>query len=116
MKYDDSIREDDFVIRVRPMTDQNEWSGYIDISIITSSENSLSDDSYMQLMHLCKMICATAPIMEQDSDLGEFVSDWVTSNIDNKEFSFEEEKEVEITHEDGNVIRLNFGTQTKGSA
>lgn len=116
MQYDDGLSEDDFVIRIRPMTDQNEWLGQIDISIITSSENSLSDDSYGQLLHLCKMICATVPIMEQDSDLGEFVSDWVNANIDNQEYSFEEEKEVEITHEDGNVVRLNFRTPTKGNA
>jgi len=116
MQYDDGLEEDDFVIRIRPSILGNEWSGNVDISIITSSKNSLSDDSYGQLLHLCKMICATVPIMEQDNDLGEFVSDWVVANIDNMEYEFEEEKTVEITHEGGNVVRLNFGTPTKGNA
>ena len=50
-------------------------------------------------------------------DMRNFVHTYVIEEID-KDFTsvVEEESEVTFTHEDGNVIRLNFGTRTKGSA
>jgi hypothetical protein len=115
MTFDDNITGQDFLVRVRPMMSGDEWSGQIDMSIITSIDNNLDDESYGQILHLCKMICATVPIMENDEVFGDFVHSWVLENIDGEQ-SEEEEKAVDITHEDGNVVRLSFATRTKGSA
>jgi len=114
MTFDDNITGQDFLVRVRPMMSGNEWSGQIDMSIITSADNDLDDESYGQLLHLCKMICATVPIMENDEVFGDFVHNWVLENIDGEQP--EEKRAVDITHEDDNVVRLSFGTRTKGSA
>ena len=114
MDFDDNITGQDFLVRVRPMMSGSEWSGQIDMSIITSADNDLDDESYGQLLHLCKMICATVPIMENDEAFGDFVHNWVLENIDGE--MPKEDKQVDITHEDGNVVRLSFGTRTKGSA
>lgn len=109
--------EDDFVVRVRPTVVNNEWTGEIDIAIITSAENSLEDESYMQMMHFTKMMCATVPLMEINEDMRNFVHTYVMEEIDNIiQDVVEPDQEVTFTHEDGNVIRLNFGTRTKGSA
>lgn len=115
MNINDNISSEDFLIRVSPSMLGNEWDGQIDISIITSQENSLDDESYGQLFHLCKMICATVPIMESDENFGDYVHNWVVENIDGEEPN-ESEKTIDITHEDGNVVRLSFGTRTKGNA
>lgn len=115
MTFDDNIEGTDFIVRVRPMMTGNDWNGQIDMSIITSADNDLDDESYGQLLHLCKMICATVPIMENDEVFGDFVHNWVLENIDGEQTQ-EEDKQVDITHEDGNVVRLAFGTQTKGNA
>jgi len=109
-----SFNDNDFVIRIRPMGSNDSWSGQVDISIITSADNNLDDESYSQLIHLTKMMCATVPIMEDDESLAAYISDWVVANIDGD--YEEEEKTVDITHEDGNVVRLSFGTPTKGQA
>jgi len=108
--------ENDYVVRVRPTVVNNEWTGEIDIAIVTSADNNLEDDSYSQMMHFTKMMCATVPLMEMNEDMRNYVHTYVVEEIDNIMEPVVEEQEVTVTQEDGNVIRLNFGTRTKGSA
>jgi hypothetical protein len=114
MEFEPGIEPEDFIVRVRPMMDGTDWTGQIDMSIISSPNNNLDDESYAQLIHLCKMICATVPIMEMDETFGEYVHNFVLAHIDKEEII--EDTEVDISHEDGNVVHLNFGTKTKGNA
>jgi hypothetical protein len=118
MDYDMSIKDEDFVIRVRPSHEEGKWTGEIDISIISNAENPLDLDSYSQLMHFCKMMCATIPIMEDNEEIRDLAHNFVLDIIDDDEvyIGFEPEKSVEISHEGDNIIRLNFGTKTKGNA
>lgn len=117
MKNENGFEANDFVIRIRPSTIGDEWTGEIDVSMITASDNSLDDESYGQLMHLTRMVCSTIPMMEQDPELGNRVHEWAMTNLDDSPADFtQDNEEVEVTHEGDNVFRLNFGTPTKGSA
>jgi hypothetical protein len=115
----EQLSEDDFLIRVRPYTDEEgEWSGEIDLSVIALPNNPLNDESYFQIMHFCKMMCATIPIMEQSEEIRNIVHEYVLNVIDNEmqvDVQLEEEMGVEKTY-DGNVVHLNFNTKTGGSA
>ncbi len=117
MKHLD-IEDRDFVIRVRPTASGDEWTGEIDISIISQGDNPLSDESYGQVMHFCKMMCATVPIMERDEEVREMVHNYVMEVVDRETVIFEEDEDdgLIITKEDGNVVHLSFGSRTKGSA
>jgi predicted RNA-binding protein YlqC (UPF0109 family) len=55
--------------------------------------------------------------MEQDETIRNLVHTYVMEIVD-KETTVvvEEEDELVITKEDGNVVHLNFGSKTKGSA
>ena len=112
-----SFEDEDFVIRVRPSLNGDDWTGEIDISIISQANNPLNDEGYNQVMHFCKMMCATVPIMEQDETIRNLVHTYVMEIVD-KETTVvvEEEDELVITKEDGNVVHLNFGSKTIGSA
>ena len=112
------IEDRDFVIRVRPTTSGDEWTGEIDISIISQGSNPLSDESYGQVMHFCKMMCATVPIMERDETIRDMVHTYVMEVVDNDTIIFEEDEDdsMIVTREDGNVVHLSFGSRTKGSA
>ena len=112
------IEDRDFVIRVRPTTSGDEWTGEIDISIISQASNPRSDDSYGQLLHFCKMMCATVPIMERDETIRDMVHTYVMEVVDNDTIIFEEDEDdsLIVTREDGNVVHLSFGSRTKGSA
>ena len=112
-----SFEDEDFVIRVRPSLNGDEWTGEIDISIISQASNPLNDEGYNQVMHFCKMMCATVPIMEQDETIRNLVHTYVMEVVDRETtVMVEEEDELVITKEDGNVVHLNFGSKTKGSA
>ena len=111
-----SFEEEDFVIRIRPSLRDDEWTGEIDISIIYKGDNPMNDESYGQVMHFCKMMCATVPIMEQDETLRNMVHTYVMEIVDNETVLIEEEEGLIITKEDCNVVHLNFGSKTKGSA
>ena len=72
------IEDEDFVIRLRPYADDDgKWSGEIDISIMAFPENQMDDDDYGQVMHFCKMMCATVPIMEESKEIRDIVHDYV---------------------------------------
>ena len=118
MDYDMSIKDEDFVIRVRPSYEEGKWTGEIDISIISNAENPLDLDSYSQLMHFCKMMCSTVPIMEHDEAIRNMVHTYVMEVVDNEFYADVEEDDsgVIVTKEDGNVVHLSFGSSTKGNA
>ena len=114
-----TIDDEDFIIRIRPsVEDGGEWTGEIDISIISQPDNPLNDEGYGQIMHFCKMICATVPIMEQEESIRNIVHEYVTKVIDNEmDIDVELEQEMGVQKEyDGNVVHLNFNTKTGGSA
>jgi len=116
---DDYTKDEDFLIRVRPFHKNNEWTGEVDISIVASSDNPLDDDSLDELMHFCTMVCSTVPLMETDEALRNRVHDYVMDCYESTTGDIAiklDEKEVDITHEGDNIVRLNFGTSTKGSA
>ncbi len=117
MKHD-AIENGDFIIRVRPTVDDEEWTGEIDISIISQGDNPLNDEGYGQLMHFCKMMCATVPLMESDENLRSIVHNYVMEVVDNEFYDDIEgdDSGVIVTREDGNVVHLSFGSNTKGNA
>jgi hypothetical protein len=110
------IDEGDFVIRVRPTEVDGEWTGEIDISIISQAGNPLDDEGYTQVMHFCKMMCATVPLMEADEGLRNLVHSYVMEVVDREDEDMVDDDGVIITKEDGNVVHLSFGSKTKGSA
>ena len=114
----ENIEDEDFVIRVRPTVDGGQWTGEVDIAIIAGADNPLDDEGYTQLMHFCKMMCSTVPIMESDETIRNLVHTYVMEVVDNEEgFDVELEQELGVEKEyDGNVVHLTFNSKTGGSA
>lgn len=115
----DSINDEDFIIRVRPFSDDDgQWSGEIDLSIMAFPKNPMDDEDYGNVMHFVKMMCATVPVMEQEESIRDLVHEYVLKVIDNEmdiDVELEEECGVEKTY-DGNIVHLNFNTKTGGNA
>ena len=111
------INEEDFLIRIRPYANsEGEWDGELDITLMSQTSNPLSEEDYFQVMHLCKMISASVPLMETEESIRELANSYVENVIDNETiYDVELDDEVEKTY-DGNVVHLNFDTATKGSS
>ena len=112
----DKVKKEDFIIRIRPYIDrEGSWNGDIDVAIITQPENNLEDEDYFQVMHFCKMIASSIPVMELNEDFRELVHDYVVEKVDNHT-EVEVEDKPKVLSEDGNVVEIDFKTRTKGNA
>ena len=115
----ENINDEDFIIRVRPFADDDgKWTGEVDISVMAFADNPVDDDDYEQLMHFCKMMCASVPLMQESKDLRELAHEYVINYVDTEmdiDVELDEEVGVEKTY-DGNIVHLNFNTKTGGSA
>tara|TARA_R100000149_G_C5814402_1_gene96341 strand:+ start:79 stop:432 length:354 start_codon:yes stop_codon:yes gene_type:complete len=112
----DKVKKEDFIIRIRPYIDrEGSWNGDIDVAIITQPENNLEDEDYFQVMHFCKMIASSIPVMELNEDFRELVHDYVVEKVDNNTEDEVKDK-PKVLSEDGNVVEIDFKTKTKGNA
>jgi|TARA_R100000455_G_C6239438_1_gene98753 hypothetical protein len=115
-KNEMNMRSEDFLIRVRPFKDiDGSWNGDIDLSIITQPSNDLTDEDYNQVMHFCKMMASTVPLMERDEELRDMVHNFVVEHVD-KEYVIEVDSRPRVIDREDNVVTIDFGTKTKGSA
>ena len=116
---DNHIEDNDFLIRIRPQTDKtNQWTGEIDVAIITNDDKHLSDDDYFQILHLTKMVACTIPIMEVDDAMRDAVHNFVMefeNEMSEEDISVDSDR-GRVLEIDDNVVTLSFGTRTKGSA
>lgn len=117
---DRHIKDNDFLIRIRPQSDEtNEWTGEIDVAIITNDDKNMSDDDYYQILHLTKMVACTIPLMETHEDIRDivhnFVMDYEEDNITEQDISVDSDRGKVLEIND-NVVTLSFGSKTKGSA
>ena len=110
------VDNNDFVIRLRPFQyDNGEWTGDVDICIVTQEKNDLSTEDYEELMHLSRMIAACVPLMEKNQELRELIHDIVKRTSDNNlEVTFP--REVNKIDKKDNIITIDFkGKQPNGS-
>ena len=110
------VDKNDYVIRLRPFQyDNGEWTGDVDICIVTQEKNDLSTEDYDELMHLSRMIAACVPLMEKNQELRELIHNIVKRTSDNNlEVTFP--REVNKIDKKDNIITIDFkGKQPNGS-
>ena len=117
---DRHIKDNDFLIRIRPQSDEtNEWTGEIDVAIITNDDKNMSDDDYYQILNQTKMVACTIPLMETHEDIRDtvhnFVMDYEEDNMTEQDISVDSDR-GKVLEIDDNVVTLSFGSRTKGSA
>jgi hypothetical protein len=112
---EDHVIEDDFLIRVRPAkTDSGTYTGEASFSVISSQNHDIPIDLYQDMEYVVKCMLSTIPLMEQDDNFRDFVAHYVDRYFT---YEFDEREEVPLIEDvDGNVITINFNTNTKGNA
>ena len=98
------FNNEDIVVRIRPKMDSRnyEWTGEIDISIISFPDNPLDDEDYSQLMHFTKMMCASVPIIEEVETFRNLLHDYLNRSHDGQQDLFIDKPK------DSNIIHLKF--------
>lgn len=123
MRENINIAGNDIIIRIRPHTnkDGTYWTGGIEVDVISSKDNTLSDHSYSEVMHFTKMVASSIPVMEENEELRNAIHDFVNEYIDNEAEDMLEDHTINdnkknVIGEDGNVVKINFNTKTGGNA
>jgi len=123
MREKPNILENDIIIRLRPHTNEDKtyWTGGIDVDVISSEDNTLSDHSYTEVMHFSKMVASSIPVMEENEDLRNAIHDFVNEYIDNENEDMVQTSETndnkeKVIGEEGNIVKINFNTRTGGNA
>jgi len=106
--------QNDYIIRLSPfLNKKGEWTGEIMVGTCTTDDNVLSDFDHAQLMKLSHMMCASLPVMEEDSAVRRLLENEVERTIDD---ALEEEKEkvkptIEVAGVSDNVISVLFNSK-----
>ena len=105
--------KNDYIIRLSPfLNKKGEWTGEIMVGTCTTDDNMLSDFDHAQLMKLSYMMCASLPVMEEDSAVRRLLENEVDKTIDEE---IEEEEVVkpaiEVAGVSDNVISVLFNSK-----
>ena len=106
----DDINPEVHLIQVKPMMNPaKKWTGEVDVSVVSSKENPLSDEDYYGVLEFCRIICASIPMMEKDEDIR-------TRALDYLKLQDELEKtkdKPKIIDKHDNVIVVSFDKKKK---
>tara|TARA_R110000796_G_scaffold93589_2_gene198190 strand:- start:51 stop:407 length:357 start_codon:yes stop_codon:yes gene_type:complete len=114
------MQPEDFIIQVKPFIDPktNQWTGVVSLNIISSDHSPLNNDDMDSLWHICKMMCSTLPLIEEDKEFASMLDMIAREHSDDMYLNSNENNKNPLTsvEKDGNVIKLNFKSNTKGNA
>tara|TARA_R100000995_G_scaffold46950_1_gene22263 strand:- start:660 stop:998 length:339 start_codon:yes stop_codon:yes gene_type:complete len=103
------FEDEDFIITVSPSLDENfRWTGEVRVGITMADQDFLHEDDYNSLLQFCNLICTTVPLMEQDVEFRNKVHRYFIKET--------QEINKRVLTREGNVIKLNFNSNTDGSA
>lgn len=111
------VDDQDILIRMQPLLDhQNNWTGDVNLSVIDSKTNPLSDRDYSDIMFFARMCLVGIDLLRTDEDVSKKIY-----NIVKEEMHKEEETTKEKPHitRQGNIIKVDFSkikTKLNGSA
>ena len=110
------LEPEDFILRIHPKRDaNNKWTGEVVVGIVTADENPLDDSDYSGMLQFTNLISSTVAMMEEDEDFREAVMEFAESELKRQEVIVPSKVKV-IKDVTSNVIKLNFNTDTDGSA
>tara|TARA_R110002012_G_scaffold235643_1_gene409420 strand:- start:188 stop:517 length:330 start_codon:yes stop_codon:yes gene_type:complete len=109
------MNRESFYIELKPTLDkENVWTGELAVNIITDKENPMEKQSMLHLAHLTNLVACCVAYIDEHSEFLEVIENYLVDNEDDEDYLENSVTKVEYT--DGNIIKLSFGTNTKGSA
>jgi DNA polymerase/3'-5' exonuclease PolX len=107
-----------FSVNLRPELDEeNIWTGELEVSILYDKYNPMDRVSFLQLQQLAEIVACSIAYMERNpeviADIEKFIAETETDENENDNV---ERKKHSVEHVEGNVVKLSFNSNTKGSA
>ena len=86
------------------MTEDRRWTGEVDVSVISSADNPLSDDDYYGVLEFCRVICASIPLMEKD----EYLRQRAIKFLEKEDELYNKQNKPKIVDKRDNVVVVSF--------
>lgn len=102
-----------FGVFLTPTLVEGEWTGEVEVNLAFADNNDLDDDCNEMLVQVIAMMAASVELMETDSAIADRLMDIVDRRYPQSSEKEQLTKDIEI---DGNVIRFDFNSKTKGNA
>ncbi len=99
------LDDQDILIRMQPILDhQNNWTGDVNLQVIDSVMNPLSDRDFNEIMFFARMTLVSIDLLRSDEDHSRKVYEIVRSEME----APRGKPPVAITGRQGNVIKVDF--------
>ena len=110
-EHNEHIDKEDFLIQVRPRLNEDfNWTGEVEINIISSDNSCLDKDEMDALLFFCQMICACVPIYDEHDSIREMAA-WLVNEKyaeGSKKKLNGNNRDAEVISTENNVIRVDF--------
>ncbi len=103
MEENSPIEKSDIVIRIRPEIEGREWTGNVELFAISSSDNTLSDESTSDLEYFVELVLASIPAMKSDPYIYNVLNTYAS-------------KVLKKHSSNSNIVKLKLNSETEGSA
>lgn len=109
---DKYIKEEDFVIQIKPHVDSKGWTGDVSLSIMVGKNNPLNDDDFEAMLDFTRQICATVPLMEHNKIFRDAVEEEANKHLPIEDvFDIPENSKGKVMEIDDNIIHISFGKE-----
>ena len=106
------VDDQDILIRMQPVLDhQNNWTGDVNLSVIDSKTNPLSDRDYTDIMFFARMCLVGIDLLRTDEDYSKKVYHIVQDELKEEakpKISLIDKPIMPVTSRQVNVIRVDF--------
>ena len=109
------MNPESFYIELKPGLDEkNSWTGELEVNIIRDKTNPMDKQSMLHLAHLTNLVACCVAYMDEHPSFLEAIEEYMLDTSDS--ISNIEDNVAHVENTDTNVVKLNFGSKTKGSA
>ena len=91
----------DFIIKVSPV---------VNLGIIIADDMFFDEEDYANLLHFCRMITSTVPMMEEMKTFRELINDYALNELDREE---QDVVKPRVLSRKDNVVRVSFNPKLK---
>ena len=102
---------EDFILKIKPIMKKGKWIGQVNVSIVIADDMFLNDEDYANVLHFCRMITATVPMMEEMKSFRELINDYTLNELDKQP---EEMVKPRVVSRKDNVVRVSFNPKVNG--
>jgi len=104
-------------IQLKPNLDEeNSWTGELEVTILYDKENPMNVSSFLHLQHLAEIVACSIAYMEKNPEVIADIERFISEIEEDEEVEETKSKDYNVEKLEGNVLKLSFNSNTKGSA